>query len=112
MAELFQHGVGNMHPVNRMAIGIGLSMGTVLAVLEQLLPKYKKYLPSPTGIGLGFILPFFNPFSMFVGSVIAEVVRKSDESLAERTIVPISSGLIAGISIIGVIVTALNNFVL
>ncbi len=112
VAELFQHGVGNMHPVNRMAIGIGLSMGTVLAVLEQLLPKYKKYLPSPTGIGLGFILPFFNPFSLFVGSVIAEVVRKSDESLAERTIVPISSGLIAGISIIGVIVTALNNFVL
>jgi uncharacterized oligopeptide transporter (OPT) family protein len=48
---------------------------------------------------------------MFLGAVIAWVVEKRKGKAAEL-IVPIASGLIAGESIVGVVVQALNNFVL
>ncbi|MDI1444280.1 OPT family oligopeptide transporter [Polyangium sp. 6x1] len=111
VAEVFKMGIGNLHPMARTCIAIGLVAGTVLVALEKLLPKYKKYLPSPTGIGLGFILPFYYPLAMFLGAVAAFIAGKVSKKGEEMT-VPIASGLIAGESIIGVIVATLNNFVL
>jgi len=114
VAEVFKVGIGNLHPMARQAIVVGLAVGAVLVVLEKLLPKYKKYLPSATGVGLGFILPFYSPFAMFLGALIAWIIERSSgkNGRAAEMIVPISSGLIAGESIIGVVVAALNNFVL
>ena len=86
-------------------------VGVVLVLAERLLPKYKKYLPSPTGVGLGFILPFYYCFAMFLGAVISASVTKLSKK-HEDMIIPVASGLIAGESIIGVIVQAVNNFVL
>jgi len=109
VAEVFKVGIGNLHPMARQAIAIGLVVGIVLVLLEKALPKYKKYLPSATGFGLGFILPFYSPFAMFLGAVIALIVEKQKGKAAEL-IVPVASGLIAGESIIGVLVQAVNNF--
>ena len=111
VAEVFKVGIGNLHPMARTCIAVGLGVGTVLVVLEKLLPKYKKYLPSPTGIGLGFILPFYYPLAMFLGAFLAFLGGKVSKK-SEEMIVPIASGLIAGESIVGVIVATLNNFVL
>jgi len=112
VAEVFQNGIESMHPMHQNAIFWGLAIGAVLVVAEQLLPKLKKFLPSATGMGLGFILPFFYPLSMLVGAVIAFVWQKADDQSAKDYVVPVSAGIIAGISIVGVIVAALNNFVL
>jgi len=49
---------------------------------------------------------------MFLGALIAWIAHALSKERAERYTVPISSGLIAGESIIGVIVAILNNFVL
>jgi uncharacterized oligopeptide transporter (OPT) family protein len=68
--------------------------------------------PSATGIGLGFVLPFFYPLAMFMGAVFSTVAQKVKKSWAERYLVAIAAGGIAGESIVGVIVQALNNFVL
>jgi uncharacterized oligopeptide transporter (OPT) family protein len=81
-------------------------------VLESFFPKVKRFLPSPTGVGLGFTLPFYYPLAMFLGALIAAVSHVLSKERAERYTVPISSGLIAGESIVGVIVAILNNFVL
>lgn len=112
VAEVFREGIGNMHPMHQQAIWYGLAVGAVLVTLENLLPRFKKWLPSATGLSLGFILPFYNPLSMFVGAVIAWIWQKSSERSAERYLVPVSAGIIAGVSILGVIVAAVNNFVL
>ena len=111
VAEIFKVGIGNLHPLARQAILVGVIIGVALVVLEKALPKYKKYLPSATGFGLGFILPFYSPFAMFLGAAIAYFVAKGGKKV-EDLIVPVASGLIAGESIVGVIVQALNNFVL
>jgi len=112
VAEVFRVGIANMHPMARQAIAAGIVLGLVLSLVEALLPKAKRFLPSPTGMGLGFILPFYYPLAMFLGASIAALGKLASRTRAERYTVPISSGLIAGESIVGVIVAIVNNFVL
>jgi OPT family oligopeptide transporter len=112
VAEVFKLGLENLHPMARSGIFWGLAIGVVLQLLEVILPKWKKYLPSPTGIGLGLLLPFFYPLAFFIGAVLGELYGLLDEKNANRFVVPVASGIIAGESIMGVVVAAVNNFVL
>ncbi|MFO0677520.1 MAG: OPT family oligopeptide transporter [Polyangiaceae bacterium] len=113
VAALFTTGIENLHPFARQLIVIGGVVGIVLALGESLAGKRaKKYLPSATGIGLGLILPFPSSFAMFLGAVLATVFFMVDKEKAERFVVPVSSGVIAGESILGVVVAAANNFFL
>jgi uncharacterized oligopeptide transporter (OPT) family protein len=96
----------------RQCIVWGLVAGAVLVILEQLFPKLRKWMPSPTGIGLGFILPFFNPFSMLLGALLAWAWARRRREQADQYAVPVASGIIAGESIVGVIIALLNNLVL
>jgi uncharacterized oligopeptide transporter (OPT) family protein len=73
-------------------------------------PKFSKWLPSATGLGLGFILPFQYPLSMLIGAVGAWVWERRSKTSAELYIVPVSSGVVAGESVVGVLVAAVNNF--
>jgi uncharacterized oligopeptide transporter (OPT) family protein len=111
VAELFRLGPGNLHPMAREGIVIGLLVGAALAVAEWKFPRDKKWLPSATGIGLGLILPFYTSLSFVLGAVAAWIFGRVDRRQADRFVIPISSGLIAGESIVGVVVAALNNFV-
>jgi OPT family oligopeptide transporter len=113
VAEVFKYGLGNLHPMSQTAIKWGLLIGVVLALAEILVPKrYKNWVPSPTGLGLGMVLPFFYPLAMFAGAAFGELATKANKAWAERYIVAIAAGGIAGESIVGVLVQALNNFVL
>lgn len=112
VAELFQRGVSSLHPFARQGLLAGLVAGTILALLELLFPKRKRWIPSPIGIGLGLMLPFANPFSMLLGALVAWFWSKRDAVRTERYVVPVSSGLIAGESIVSVLIALLNNLVL
>ena len=117
VAQIFQFGIGNLHPMARQCILWGAVGGGLLTLLERLfasenLKKYKTYIPSATGIGLGMILPFYQPLQMFIGAAIAAIVMARKDGKAGEYVVPVASGLIAGESLIGVVVAALNNFVL
>jgi uncharacterized oligopeptide transporter (OPT) family protein len=112
VAKVFKEGIGNLHPMARQGIFYGLAAGAVLVLLERALPRYRKYLPSPTGIGLGLILPFYQPLAMATGALVAALAGRRKGSRLAELVVPIASGLIAGESIVGVVVAALNNFVL
>lgn len=113
VAEVFKYGLGNLHPMSQTAIRWGAGIGAVLALAELVVPKnLKKYIPSPTGIGLGFVLPFFYPLAMFFGAAVSTLMSAFKKDWAERYLVAIAAGGIAGESIIGVVVQALNNFVL
>ena len=109
VAEVFKTGLANMHPMHQEAIVYGLGLGGVLAALEEFVPKARRFLPSATGLGLGFILPFQYPFSMLLGAILAWAWTTRNPVQAEGYLVPVSSGVIAGVSIMGVIVAILNN---
>lgn len=112
VAELFRDGISNMHPMHRDAIVLGLVVGLVFTLLETALPKFRKWLPSATGVGLGLILPFQYPLSMLIGSVMAQVWTSRDPESSKRYLIPVSAGIIAGVSIVGVLVAGANNFLL
>jgi uncharacterized oligopeptide transporter (OPT) family protein len=113
VADVFNKGIGNMHPMHQKAIFVGLAIGTLVVILERFVPKkHKWWSPSATGLGLGFILPFYYPLSMFVGAVIASAWQRQWKASADNFLVPVSAGVIAGVSIIGVIVAVLNTTLL
>ena len=80
--------------------------------LPHFAPKAKSAIPSPTGLALGMILPFQYPLSMLIGAGLAFAWQRARPASAEAYLVPVSSGVIAGVSILGVLVAILNQMVL
>ena len=103
-----------MHPTYIQLLWIGLVVGVALQVLDTLTKEvpaqHKKWIPSATGIGLGLILPFQYPFSMLLGAIGAAIWTQRSKRSSENYLVPTAAGLIAGISIMGVIVAVANLF--
>ncbi|MEY3013727.1 MAG: hypothetical protein RIT45_2462 [Pseudomonadota bacterium] len=111
VAEVFKMGIENMHPMHREAMGWGLGVGTVLGLLElPMVPaSLRRWLPSATGLGLGLILPFQYPLSMLLGAVGAALWTQQDAKQADDYLVPMAAGIIAGVSLMGVLVAILNT---
>ena len=107
VAELLANGVGALKPSARLGLLVGAVVGLILPVLELTFPKHKKFIPSATGLGLAFTINGFNSVSMFIGALIALGLSKSAPKAADRYIVPVSSGIIAGESLMGVAIALL-----
>jgi uncharacterized oligopeptide transporter (OPT) family protein len=102
VSKAFAGGIDKLTDESRIAIGIGLALGIALALLEKLAPKnVKTFLPSPSGLGIAMVVPGSNCIAMFLGSAFAELARRRNQ---EGMVVPIASGLIAGESLMGVVI--------
>ena len=105
-AELLEGGVSTLASSAMWALLIFALLGIVLTVLESN-KKLKPYVPSPTGIGIGMLVPFLVIASMLIGGVIAAIWSKADKRSSALYMVPLASGLIAGEALIAVIVPLL-----
>ena len=110
VAELLAKGVHALKPTARIGLVIGAVSGIVLTLLETWLPKYKKFIPSPTGLGLAFTINGFNSVSFFIGSCIALWLSRAKPKIHQQYTIPVSSGLIAGESLMGVLIAFLTIF--
>ena len=108
VAKLLAAGVSSLHPTAQMGILVGSLVGIALPLLERFFPKLQPYIPSATGIGLAMVIPFFNSLAMFIGALIALLYEKKNPNLAERYLIPVSAGIIAGESIIGIVIALLQ----
>ena len=108
VAEVLANGVESLHPWARWGLVIGGLIGIVLPLLELWLPKYKQWMPSATGLGLALVIPCFNSVSMFIGALIAYIWSKYRAEHAEQYVTPVASGIIAGESLLGVVVALLS----
>jgi uncharacterized oligopeptide transporter (OPT) family protein len=108
VAELLAKGPGSLPVSARYGLVIGGSLGIILTVLELLLPRFKKFIPSPTGLGLAFTINGFNSISMFLGALLALTFAKWKPKAAEHYTVPVASGIIAGESLMGVAIAMLS----
>lgn len=107
VAELLAKGFNTLHPTAQYALLAGALLGIALVLLEKAFPKWRKFIPSPTGLGLAFTTPAFNTISMFAGALIALTIERRNAQAADRLVVPVSSGFIAGESLVGVLIAAL-----
>jgi OPT family oligopeptide transporter len=108
VARLLANGFEALHPTARSGLIIGGLIGIILPTLERLFPKARPYIPSAMGVGLSMVISWMNSFSMFLGALIALLIEKKKPTIAELYIVPVSSGIIAGESLVGVFVAILG----
>jgi OPT family oligopeptide transporter len=108
VSQAFANGIGALHISAQKAIAVGLGLGVALALMEKFAPKkLKPFVPSASGIGIAMVVPGANAVAMFLGAAIAEVMRRKSPALADRLVVPVSSGLIAGESLMGILIAML-----
>ena len=82
-------------------------LGIVIAVLESREIAWKKYLPSPTGMGIGMMVPGAVVFTMVLGGGLASAWAKVHRPSYEKLVTPLASGLIAGEAIVAVVIPLL-----
>jgi uncharacterized oligopeptide transporter (OPT) family protein len=105
VAEMMANGIEALPEGAPLAAIVGGLLGIVITLAEEFAPeKYRAWIPSATGLGIAGIIPAFNAVSMFLGALAAWLLAKAKPQLAETYTVPVSSGLIAGESLMGVAV--------
>ncbi len=103
VAQLLAKGVSELPPGALGAILVGALLGVTLTLLEEFTPKqYRKWIPSATGLGIAGVIPAFNALSMFLGALVAWILAKRSPQTDEKYTISVSSGLIAGESLMGV----------
>ncbi len=110
VADLLAQGFSTLHSTAKIAMLIGVAVGVIIPLLEKWFPKAAKFIPSSMGIGLAFVIPFWNSLSMFLGALIVLFIEHKKKAL-EEYVVPAASGIIAGESLAGVFIILLSTLV-
>ncbi|MEB3222011.1 MAG: OPT family oligopeptide transporter [Candidatus Sericytochromatia bacterium] len=107
-AEALAKGLSALPPTALQFAAFTIAFGIVVTLLEHFRPAWRKWLPSPTGLGLALVLPFGNSVAIFLGAFTAWWLMRLRPALAERHTIPFSSGVIAGESIAAVVIIGLT----
>ena len=104
-AEILSRGVDALPDGALTALVVWSLLGILLAYLEN--RGLKKWIPSPTGMGIGMLVPFAVVLVMFFGGLIDLFWRRRNKASNELYMIPLASGLIAGEAIVAVIIPLL-----
>jgi uncharacterized oligopeptide transporter (OPT) family protein len=103
-AEILSNGLSTLPAGALKALVIASILGIIFTVLEG---RNHSWVPSPTGTGIGMLVPAAVIIVMFIGSVTDRIWHRADRRSNELYMTPLASGLIAGEAIIAVIVPLL-----
>ncbi len=108
VSQAFAGGIAGLGSAAKFGILAGLLLGVALALMEKFAPgRLRPFVPSASGLGIAMVIPGSNGIAMFLGGLVAEYLRRKRRELADRYVVPVASGLIAGESLVGVAVALL-----
>ncbi|MBK7959997.1 MAG: OPT/YSL family transporter [Bdellovibrionales bacterium] len=114
VAEALTKGLGSLHISAQIAAGVGAVLGIVIEVLNK--RSKGKFPLSGVGLGLGMVLRFSDSLSMCLGTLFFWLARKqfkNKESFGFRAFVDnqetFAAGIIAGGSIVGIILILIEN---
>ena len=105
-AEILSKGFDALPPGAMIALILGSLLGIVLAILETT-ARDKTWILSPTGLGIGMLVPASVIVTMVVGGLIATLWTRASPRTSEPYLIPVASGLIAGEALVAVIVPLL-----
>jgi uncharacterized oligopeptide transporter (OPT) family protein len=94
-AELLSRGFGALPRSALVALVLAIVVGVILTVLESS-PRLHRFVPSPTAIGLGMLIPGFAVFPMVVGGIVSDLWRRLSPRTEEVYNTPLASGFITG----------------
>jgi uncharacterized oligopeptide transporter (OPT) family protein len=105
-AKLLSQGLHVLHPSALAALAIATVLGIVFTIAEQN-RKWHRWIPSPTGIGIGMLVPASAVITMFLGAVLGWAVQRRRGAASETWVLPLASGLIAGEALVAIIIPLL-----
>lgn len=109
VAEVLSRGLAAMPPGSLPAILIAVVVGIGLALFDSLSASpLKRFLPSASALGFGFVIPAWTAISLFLGALAAALVARAYPQWAERRLVVIAAGLIVGECLAGVVGAAIS----
>jgi uncharacterized oligopeptide transporter (OPT) family protein len=103
-AEILSRGFDALPPGAVVALVVAALLGILFTVLES---RGSKWVPSPTGAGIGALVPAAVIIVMFFGSVVERLWHRADRSSNERFMVPVASGFIVGEALVAVVIPLL-----
>ena len=103
VAEVLSRGLNHLESVKIWCIVIGGLVGIILPLLAKALPKYEKWIPSAAGVGLAWTFQWYTSLLFFMGAVIGYGFEKASPKKSEEFTFPVASGLIAGGSLMAVV---------
>jgi uncharacterized oligopeptide transporter (OPT) family protein len=104
VAKVFKSGIDSLPPGVITALWMAAALGVVMAVLEKVTPpKIRKWMPSPTAIGIAFCIPAWNAISMFLGGVVGHALKKIVPNWHARFAIVMAAGLVVGESLVGLV---------
>ncbi len=103
VARALSGGLGGLAPAVRAASLAGAALGAALTLAERWAPpRLRRFLPSPTGLGIALVMPGSSSITLFAGALLGLAARRARPKLAGRALVPVASGMIVGESLVGV----------
>src|SRR5512140_3560036 len=104
-AELLAEGFGALPRSALVALVLAVVLGVALTMLEQ--TRYSRWIPSPTAVGLGMLIPGFAVIPMLAGGVAQFVWQKVSPRTESVYDTPLASGFITGEALVLLILAAL-----
>ena len=92
-AELLHQGLAALPAGCLQAMLIAVLLGIVITCLE---PRYRRFVPSPTGVGIGMLIPGFAVVPMMLGGVCQWLWARLHPKSEKTYCLPLASGFIAG----------------
>lgn len=105
MAKLLSQGFSTLPGYSWLALLAGSVIGISLGFLES--GRWKKYVPSPLGMGIGLVVPALFTITVFIGSVAGVILSRLFPKWTDDSLLPLASGCIAGEAILGVVIAVL-----
>lgn len=103
VAEVLQAGLSALPEGSVGAMTIAFVAGIGFVVLGRVLPRrVAHWIPSAPALGLAFVIPAWNSISMFLGAAAAYLIGRWAKGWAERFLLALAAGLVAGESLAGV----------
>jgi uncharacterized oligopeptide transporter (OPT) family protein len=105
-AKILSQGFSALPSSAMVALLVGAVLGVLFTVMEQR-KEWKTWVPSPTGIGIGMLVPASAVATIFLGGVVDHVWKRRNPQHAEKYLIPVASGFIAGDALVAVILPIL-----
>jgi uncharacterized oligopeptide transporter (OPT) family protein len=92
-AELLHQGFAALPAGCFEAMLVAVVLGVIITCLE---PRYRRFVPSPTGVGIGMLIPGMAVMPMVLGGVFQWLWARAHPGSEETYDLPLASGFIAG----------------
>jgi uncharacterized oligopeptide transporter (OPT) family protein len=102
-------GFAALDAIKLWSIAIGGSVGALLTLLPLWFPRQAKWMPSAAGMGLAWTFHWYYSLLFGMGAVAGWLMEKKSPERAALYNYPVAAGLIAGGSLMGVVIIFIQN---